>query len=305
MKNSSELRKSYIFDKYSIIAPGREKRPHDNNSKTSAKVACPFCLPEIKKRKVLKSITGDKGDKIIAIQNEFPALSENNPQAYGEQEVIIESKKHNSQMANMPVAQIIGILKMYAARSRAIAKNKKIKYILCFKNYGGAAGASLNHPHSQIFASAILPPDIQEESDKAKEYFKKEKHCVYCDIIKKESKSERHIFSDKHMVAFTPYASQFPYEVWIFSRRHTDNIGNLKIAELHSLATMLKKICSKLKNKNLDFNYFLHNSIIDKQQHFYVKIQPRQGIWAGVELGSGIVVDSVSPEAAAKYYRHK
>ena len=61
----------------------------------------------------------------------------------------------------------------------------------------------------------------------------------------------------------------------------------------------------KLNNLNLSFNYFLHNIVNDKDQHFYIKIQPRDSIWAGVELGSGMVINSVSPEDAAKYYKSK
>jgi len=304
-KNNSEIRKSYIFDKYAVIAPNRAKRPHDIDKRIDTKNECVFCLENLKKRKILKTIKAAKNNSVIAIKNEFPAVTENNAKAYGKQEVIIESLKHNQQMADMPVTQIIGILKMYAARSQAIAKDKKIKYILCLKNQGKAAGASLVHPHSQIFATAIIPPELQEESEKIKEYFKTNKRCAYCDIIKKEAKSSRRVYADKNMLAFAPYASQFPYEIWIFSQRHTDNITRLKPAELKSLAVMLKKACQKLKKINLPFNYFLHNSINDKHQHFYVKIQPRRDVWAGVELGSGLTIDSVAPEKAAKYYRQK
>jgi len=299
----AEIRKSYIFDKYAIIAPGRSARPHDSK-KSKNHNDCPFCPKNLKAHKILKTITINN-DRVLSIKNEFPALDEKNPKAYGEQEVIIESSKHNLQMADMSVAQIFGILKMYAARSRTIAKNKKIKYISCLKNQGPAAGASLLHPHSQIFASQIITPDVKEEIKTLKKYFQHNKTCAYCDIIKKEARSERCILTDKYMTAFTPYASEYPYEVWIFSNRHVDSITVLTSNELKSLAVILKMICHKLKKLNLDFNYFLHDVIGENKQHFYIKIEPRRDVWAGIEIGSGITIDSVSPEDAAKYYRKK
>ncbi|MEI7452258.1 MAG: galactose-1-phosphate uridylyltransferase [Candidatus Falkowbacteria bacterium] len=299
----AEIRKSYIFDKYAIIAPGREARPRDNK-KNKTVSSCPFCKNNLKDRKILKTILTNN-NSVVSVKNEFPAVSTNNTKSYGEQEVIIESQKHSEQMANMDLEQIVAILKMYISRSKTISKNKKIKYISCFKNQGAAAGASLIHPHSQIFATSIITPEVKEELESLKKYFKHNKRCAYCDIIKEESVSKRLVFSDKNMVAFTPYASEYPYELWIFSARHVSSITELTTSEIKSLALILKLVCKKLRKLKLDFNYFLHDVIGDGKQHFYIKIEPRSSVWAGIELGSGIVIDQIEPEEAAKYYRKK
>jgi len=175
---------------------------------------------------------------------------------------------------------------------------------LCFKNQGSKAGASITHSHSQIFATEIVPPEIKEEMAAAEIYGKKHGYCPYCDIIKKESKGKRKIFSDKNIVAFTPYASEYHYEVWIFPRRHLDNITLLNEEEIKSFAKALKIILGKIQSLGLSFNYFLHNLVPDKNQHLYLKIQPRDSVWAGVELGSGLIINSVPPEEAAKFYRN-
>lgn len=192
---------------------------------------------------------------------------------------------------------------MYSRRTQDIAKNKKIDYILCFKNQGSKAGASIIHSHSQIFATEILPPEIHEEMGLAQNYKIKHGICPYCDIIKKEMKSKRKIFEDKNIAAFTPYASEYHYEAWIFPKRHIDNITLLNKEEAKSFAKALKKILIKLKKLDLSFNYFLHNAVSNKDQHLYLKIQPRDSVWAGVELGSGLVINSIPPEEAAKYFR--
>jgi len=300
----AEIRKSYIFDKYAIIAPGRVARPHDNK-KNKNNPNCPFCKNNLKAHKILKTITTKDGNKVTAIRNEFPVVSENNSKAYGEQEVIIESSRHTQQMADMDLEQITAILKMYISRSKIIAKNKKIKYISCFKNQGVSAGASLLHPHSQIFATNIITPDVKEELEALKKYTKHNKRCAYCDIIKEELQNNCLVFNDKNIIAFTPHASEYPYELWIFSQRHISSITELKLSELKSLAQVIKMACQKLKKLKLDFNYFLHDVINENKQHFYIKIEPRGGVWAGIELGSGIAIDQVDPEEAAKYYQKK
>jgi UDPglucose--hexose-1-phosphate uridylyltransferase len=176
---------------------------------------------------------------------------------------------------------------------------------LVFKNSGGKAGASIFHSHSQVFATEVLPPDVMEELSAAHKYQVKKGVCPYCKIIKDEEKSQRKIYADEHIVAIAPYASQFHYEAWIFPRRHLDNITLLSDVERRSFALALKQILSKLNSINLSYNYFLHDVVKDKNQHLYLKIQPRESIFAGVELGSGIVINSIAPEVAAKFYRAK
>ena len=304
-----EIRKHYFLNKYVIITPGRAKRPRDIKEQTILKriEACPFCPENIDKKNIVDKIPagGSRDSKwqVLSIKNIFPAVTLGNKKAFGAQEVIIETPDHSKELAGLNENQILKLLEMYVRRTEDLAKNKQLDYILCFKNQGSKAGASIVHAHSQVFATQILPPDIKEELSAARTYQKKNKACPYCDIIKKEAKGKRKIYEDESMIAFTPYASEYHYEVWIFPKRHLDNIMLLNADELKALAKVLKKILTKMQKLDLSFNYFLHNVISDKDQHFYIKVQPRDSIWAGVELGSGLVINSVSPEVAAKYYK--
>ena len=116
-------------------------------------------------------------------------------------------------------------------------------------------------------------------------------------------KSERKIYEDNYVAAFAPYASEFHYEAWVFTKRHIDNVDEMNKHELKSFSKAMKKILTKLGALDLSYNYFLHQLISNRDQHLYLKIQPRDSIWAGIELGSGLVINSISPEVAAKYYR--
>ncbi len=306
---NSEIRKSYLLNKYVIITPGRLARPRDIKEQTIIKRTkpCPFCLENIPQKEILDKIPAkggtEKAWRVLCLKNIYPAVTLDNEKAFGAQEVIVETPDHAKELAELPEEHIEQVLRMFARRTEELSKNKKIDYILCFKNQGSKAGASMVHAHSQIFATRILPPDVYEELGLAQNFKIQNGVCAYCDMIKKEMKSERKIFEDKYIAAFAPYASEYHYESWIFTKRHLDNITKLNTNEFKSFARALKKILLKLRALDLSFNFFMHQVISNHDQHFYLKIQPRDSVWAGVELGSGLVINSVPPEAAAKYYR--
>lgn len=302
----SEIRKDYLLDKYVIITPSRAKRPRDIKEETVIKRigSCAFC-PENIDWKNVKDVIGDKKSwDILSLGNVFPAVSIDNKKAYGAQEVIVETPDHTKELSELPLSHIEKLLKMYARRTEALEKIKKINYILCFKNQGSKAGASIVHAHSQVFATEILPPEISQELIAVKNYQDQKKSCAYCDLIKKEAKGPRKIFEDKYVSTFAPYASEYHYEAWIFTKRHLDNISRLNEQEIKSFALALKKIVTKLDKLGLSYNFFMHQVVSDNNQHFYLKIQPRGSVWAGIELGSGLIINSVPPEEAAKYYQN-
>ena len=312
--NKPEIRKDYIQDKYVIIAPRRGKRPHDVEKTIPTnqlkKSDCVFCPENIKKSgKVLLTVnkTKEKNEPwaIKVIANKFPAVSVKNKKAYGQQEVVIETPNHLLETDDLSTKRIAEILNVYAQRTEAISKDKKINYILIFKNDGGPAGASLKHAHSQIFATEFLPPHLRDKSQRVQAYKLKKGTCVYCDVIKKESKSSRLICQDKNIICFCPWAPMHNYEVWLMPKRHIDNITQLTPAERDSFAKAMKKVLKKICELGLPYNYYFHQVIKDEDQHLYVKITPRGSVWAGVEIGSGMIINPVSPEDAAKFYKKK
>ena len=307
-----EIRKDYIQEKYVIIAPKRGQRPHDVERpqrltpvKKSECVFCPERIDKIAKVIITEAATKEKNEPwaIKVVANKFPAVTTNNPKAYGRQEVVVETPDHQKEIEDLSIERIAKIFEIYAQRTKAISKDKKIDYLLIFKNNGGAAGASLQHAHSQIFASEFLPPHLKDKSQRVQAYKLKHGACVYCDVVKKEGRGPRLISQDKNMIAFCPYAPMHNYEVWIMPKRHLDNITMLTQNERLSFAKLLKKILKKINKLNLPYNYYFHQVINDEDQHLYLKITPRGSVWAGVEIGSGLIINPVSPEEAARFYR--
>lgn len=304
----SEIRKDYIQEKYVIIAPKRGKRPQELKSpavcsRPQREKSCVFCPSKINKIKALLTIGDPKHWQVKVIKNKFPAVALDNPKAYGTQEIVIETPDHKLEMDDLSPEHIKLIFDAYARRTKEISKNKKIEYILIFKNNGGRAGASLLHSHSQIFATRFLPPHLIDKSQKVQEHKIKTGRCVYCDVIKKESRSNRLVYKDKYIIVFTPYASIHNYEIWILPQRHIDNITLLNYEEKMAWAKILKHILNKINKLCLPYNFYFHQVIHDEDQHLYMKIVPRGSVWAGVEIGSGLIINPISPESAAKFYR--
>lgn len=306
-KIRSEIRQDYIHDRAVIVAPGRGKRPQhfeaEGEVRPIHKSSCPFCPNKLTNIKSILTVGPEEKWQIKVIKNIFPVVSLDNPKAYGLQEVIIETPDHDQEMAELPLPHIVKILEIYKKRTDEINKNPKMQYMLIFKNNGGRAGASITHAHSQIFATSFLPPHILDKLTRAQEYKIQMGTCYYCGLIRKERKSPRFIWEDEHVSCFTPYASTYNYEAWIMPKRHLDNITNLKPEEIESMAKILKRLLDKLYKHNLPYNYYLHQAIRYTDEHFYLRISPRRNIWAGLELGSRLIVNSVSPEEAAEFYR--
>lgn len=304
----SELRKDYIQDKYVIIAPGRGGRPQDVEvPKRMPRYSNPeesvFHPKNVAQVKSLLTLGSEKNWRVKVIANKFPAVDLSNSKAYGVQEVIIETPDPNLEMEDFSIAQIADILRVYAKRTAAIQKIKNIQYIIIFKNDGGKAGASISHAHSQIFATNFIPPQLLDKSHQALAYRLQNGREAYCDIIDKEMKSARRVWQDKNIACFAPYASMHNYECWIFPKRHVDNITQLKKDEFSSFAKILKHIVGKITALGLAYNYYFHQIVYDENQHLYMKITPRGSFWAGVEIGSGIIINTIAPEEAARYYR--
>lgn len=305
----SEIRIDYVHDRQVVIAPGRAKRHHDQavTQGSPQTVITPendaFSPKNLKGVPALLTIGGQKRWRVKVIKNIYPVVSPDNPRAYGYQEVVVDTPDYGVDVSMLPESHIVDIFRAYGRRVRSIQRDKKIRYILVFKNNGGRAGASINHAHSQIFASAYVPPHIITRRKRAQEYRIVHSTDYYSDLLIKEERGPRWIRSGNHVCALTPYASLYNYEAWIMPWRRIDNIAQLTQAELKEMAHYLKRMLTRLYERGLPYNYYMHQVIGDQSEHLYLRIAPRRDVWAGLELGSRLIVNSVTPEEAAAFYR--
>lgn len=304
---ASEIRKHYYLDRYVIIAPKRNLRPDSFHHATEPhKVPNPGCHFCGNNEPALFALPSSKSWRVRVIANAFPALSLDNPKAFGAQEVIINTPDHDKEFSELSLDHITDIFQAYRHRLLTLKEIEGIRCVLVFKNDGPIAGASVAHAHCQVLALPMIPPGIEAESDALKHYQDEHNNCALCDILQwEEEQKVRVIFADKHLVAISPYAASHGFAVWIIPRRHVNLFTDLGAGELHSLAVVLKSVTARLDTAGLSFNYFLQESIAHQDHHFVLKVEPRTNRWAGAELGTGVIINPVPPEYASLWYRGK
>ncbi|MFH1722292.1 MAG: galactose-1-phosphate uridylyltransferase [Candidatus Altiarchaeota archaeon] len=314
----NELRKDYLLDRWVIVACDRGKRPTDfaTASEGSEDKVCFFCPgnehmtpPEI-------SRIEEDGKWIIRVfPNKFPAVDTSAGESfkdflemvpvYGLHEVVAETNDHAKTLSDMPVDHLVKVFDVYMERIKELEKDPKSKYVSVFKNHKKIAGASLSHSHTQIVSIPVVPPLVKAEVEASKRYIEEHTSCPFCDIWRKEAKSERAIFEDENVVSFAPYASRFNFEAWIIPKRHVKNFNELEEEEKQSFVSALKTILERLRDGIGDpgYNFYLHYSPNGEDFHFHLELCPRIGKWAGFELATEIIINTMPPETAAKFYR--
>ena len=304
---SSELRKHYFLEQFVVIAPKRNLRPesfsHPDQMHKGPADNCHFCGN--REAAIWQTPRGTHW-QVKVIGNAYPAFSIDNPDAYGVQEVVINTPDHNVEFSELGLDHIKDIFEAYRRRLTVLKKVSGIRYVLVFKNDGPMAGASVAHAHCQIFALPLVPPQIEADTDALNHYWDEHGNCAYCDIVHWElQQNSRVIMADKHFAAISPYASAYPFEVWLIPLTHKTTFTDLSPGELNSLAVFLKTLTSRLDNASMSFNYFLQESLANQDHHFVIKVEPRTTKWAGAELGTGILINPVSPEYATLWYQNK
>jgi UDPglucose--hexose-1-phosphate uridylyltransferase len=228
----------------------------------------------------------------------------------GRHEVVIESPLHNRFLFDMDDVEVAAIINAYRERYRELKRDTRVKLILIFKNHGGSAGTSLEHPHSQIIATPVVPAHVRNRYDVATSYFDDTERCIYCDVVKEEIRlTQRVIHSTEHFVAFHPFASSVPFETWITPLRHCSSFGAITDDEVDDFARILRHVVRQLNIGlgNPDFNYIIQSApLADEDKHYYLwhmQILPRLTTTAGFELGSGMSINTALPEETAEFMR--
>ncbi len=327
----SELRKDPITGRWVIISSERGRRPSDFQEATAKRKGgfCPFCggnerftPPEILAYREPGTTPNSAGWSLRVVANKFPALKiEGNldktgiglfdkMNGIGAHEVIIESPSHETTMSTLPDKKIEDIIWAYRDRVLDLKKDPRFQYILIFKNEGEAAGASLEHSHSQLIALPVIPRQVTEEIEGARLYYNYKERCIYCDIVKQEmSSEERTVVENEHFIAITPFAARFPFETWIIPKNHNSCFDEAQPWEYNSLARIMKNLLLRLdKVLNIPpYNYIIHTSPLRSQvndfYHWHLEIMPKLVRIAGFEGGSGFYINPTSPEESAKFLR--
>lgn len=322
-----QLRQNIITGDWVVIAPERAKRPNDyitaDTIKVQSKTDCNFCKGKEAYNQRIKKYDSTN---IYIVQNKFPAFVEDHntcpPAAYrvegaffrarpstGGHDIVVV-KNHDLDLPHFSKAIWVEMLVAFQERYLYFDKEKCAVYTMPIYNHGQDAGASVEHPHAQIFASNIIPNNISRELHHTEKYHEHNGSCAFCDLLRHEKQyKKRTLFENKDFVAFTFYAARFPFEVWILPKKHQSRFENEPRTKFAALADCLMDVFARL-NKTLNdppLNFFFHNipnTIAETDYyHWHIEIAPRITGYGGFEMGAGTIIDVFSPERAAEFLK--
>ena len=329
-----DLRRDPIVGRWVIISTERVGRPHDfmqvQPARPVSTALCPFCPGQ--ERLTPKEIMAYRPQPaepnaptwtVRVVPNKFPALQVEGDMGregvglydrmngIGAHEVIIESPSHTDGLADLPAKKIEDVLWAYRDRIIDLKKDLRFRYILIFKNHGSAAGATLEHSHSQLIALPVIPTSVVEEIDGCRAHFEQKERCIYCDILRQElGNGARLVVENPEFVCLTPFAPRFPFEMWILPKRHAGYFEESQRTQFEFLAPILSE-CLRRMDKVLArpaYNFILHSSPLHERTgefyHWHLEIIPKLTQVAGFEWGTGFYINPVSPEESATVLRN-
>ena len=326
-----ELRKDPIIGRWVIISTERGRRPSEFLPEEIRIRGgfCPLCEgnedrtpPEVFSIRENGSPPNSPGWTLRVVPNKFPALGVEGDldregeglydkmNGVGAHEVVIETPKHDEILSTLRNDKVIKVLTSYRERILDLARDQRVKYILVFKNHGAAAGASLEHSHSQIITLPVVPKRVSEEIDGAKVYYEYKDRCVFCDIIRQEMGYKARIIGENRgAIALAPFASRFPFETWILPKDHIAYFHHTQPAQFEDVASLLSDVLRKIDRTlpRSPYNFMLHTNPSNEKDetfyHWHIEIIPKLTKVAGFEWGTGFYINPTPPEEAAKYLR--
>jgi len=263
-----------------------------------------------------------RGWWVRVVPNKFPALAIEGDldrsgfgmydmmNGIGAHEVIIETPEHDKSIATITPQQCLETLWAYRDRHLDLQRDRRFKYILIFRNHGRIAGASLEHPHSQLIALPMIPMEVLHEIEGSERYYEYRDRCIYCDMVRQElTYGERVVCENRGFVAFEPYASKYPFETLILPKEHVQAYVDQSREDLESFAEILQDTLGRLSRAlhNPPYNFMIHTSPCNVERermfHWHLEIVPRLTIAAGFEMGTGVYINATAPEDAARHLR--
>ncbi|MDI6872996.1 galactose-1-phosphate uridylyltransferase [Candidatus Solincola sp.] len=320
-----ELRRDALAGGWTIVAPARSRRPGGGRGTGSQKEPCPFCPgnehltpPEVWAESDGHRRKDGPGWNIRVVPNLYPALEASFPPgrgrggrrvlpAQGFHEVIIHSPRHDLSLARMDPESAYRLMRAYRLRHRALCGHPRIKQVLVILNHGREAGASLEHPHTQVFALPLVPRAVREELGRWRRAG--DRGCPLCAAVEEARREGRMVLENPTFAALAPYASRQPYETWFVPLRHRDDFSWAGETELRGMADALCRALRGMAELLGDppYNLWLHSAPCDGADHAYyhwhLELIPRLAVTAGFEMASGLFINPVPPEEAARRLR--
>lgn len=325
----SEFRQDLVSGDWILIAPTRSRRPDQFKEKRARqrapKKGCPLEFAgENGNGKLIFSWPTKKNWRLRVITNKYPVIRPRKKKVLtkkkgpmlvmdgvGYHEMVV-TKDHDANFPKLNPIDALLVFQAFQSRYQEFSKDKNILYVSLMHNWGPTAGASIYHPHYQIVAIPLIPPDVEHSLEGSRQYFKATKKCVHCTQIGLEKKQKKRIvFENKHAIAFCPFVSREPFELRIFPKGHIPFFEDTDEKALKDAVEALQLSLEKLEAAlgDPDYNFFIHTAPIKNRNryehyHWHIEVIPRTTISAGFELGTAIEINPLDPNRAAAILRN-
>jgi UDPglucose--hexose-1-phosphate uridylyltransferase len=333
-----------------LVATARSMRPKKEEPAVSHDArphvpTCPFCKGNEDKTPAPIAVFPLEGAwQIRIVENMYPVLGDDTEDpnfafglqqainGYGRHEVIIDNASHGIRIHEMTDGHLALLLTAYRIRMEQLYhSNDRLKYVLVFKNFGPAAGASIGHTHSQIIAMPVVPRNVQAEVRHSTLFYEKNRQCIFCNLIDEALTFEATLYDresgalkrkinvgqfviekSRKFIAIKPFASRYEWEVHILPLTHSADFLSSSADDLADLAVLFKRTMARLNVLlgGVQYNFFIHSLPHGTEYtgsapafHWHVEICPRTSIPTGFEMGSGLSVNTIAPEDAAARLR--
>ena len=229
----------------------------------------------------------------------------------GAHEVIIETPLHDQPLHTLDADHLWRVLWAWRTRLQDLKRDSRFASAVIFKNHGRAAGARLDHSHSQLVAFPIVPAVLADKVRGGSSHHQKTGRCIFCDVVAAELADGRRIICDNAIFAFAPFASRVPFETWLMPRDHAPRFEETADSALEMLASGLRSVLAGIDwaLERPAYNLVLQTGPLtgeaDTSFHWHLEILPRVTRYSGLEWGSGMHRNPVAPEAAAAMLRDR
>jgi UDPglucose--hexose-1-phosphate uridylyltransferase len=324
-----DLRKDYVLDKFVVLPEASQAGADDNSTNDSN---CPYCpgnesmtepaiLALVVKDGMLQRLS-DSEDSTVeewsvrVFQSKSPVVATSSATsysdkplysepAYGYHQIVVASPDHKRSLSQISVEQWGNVLVVIQDRVRWLYTQKSVTYVSIYVNNGVSAGTQVTHPHLNIVTFSTIPPVIDMEAEGSHRYMNENGNCPACSIIGVESSGPRQVLATDSFLAFCPWAPTYPYEFWIYPKRHITSFSKITQKEINDLALMLRATLGGMSKGLSDpaFNLAFHLSPEKKNSrliHWHIEVYPQMNTWSGLERGFGVFINNVRPEKSAE-----
>jgi UDPglucose--hexose-1-phosphate uridylyltransferase len=322
-----DIRKDYVLDRFVIVPQTIEE------TRTQIQVdRCPYCpgnegmtepasIALVAKDGMLQRLS-DNEENIVTgwcvrvFESSNPVVKTSSTSyysdkplysepAYGYHQVVVASPEHDLALSEISVEQWENVLLVIQDRVRWLYTQKSVTYVSIYVNSGEVAGTPITHPHFNLVSFSTIPPTIELEAEASHRYMNENGTCPACNVLVIESGGPRQILATDSFITFSPWAPTYPYEFWIYPKRHTTAFSKITQKEISDLALMMRSTLGGMSKalKEVPFNLVFHLSPEKKnsrQIHWHIEVYPQLYTWSGLERGFGVYVNRIKPECSAE-----